>query len=73
MAKRQIRISGKELKEKLPGFYGQKINIVSRNGSVKFVYLYRLEADILHGRNMRLDKIKVPLDGIREVILEIAA
>lgn len=71
MAKRQLRLKGKDLDEKLPEFSGQKINIVKKDQSVIYLYLDRLTDNVITGRNMRLANVQIKLSDIDEVIIDI--
>jgi len=73
MAKIQVRLSGPDLKKKLPEYSGQKINIVKKDNSVTFIYFDKLEGIILRGRNMRLHKVSYVLDDITEIIIDLKA
>ncbi|MEJ2004971.1 MAG: hypothetical protein P8X57_08430 [Cyclobacteriaceae bacterium] len=70
MAKIQVRLTGNDLREKLPEFSGQKINIVKKNQSVSYIYFDRVESEIIKGRNMRLSRVSIPLTDIREIIID---
>ncbi len=73
MAKIQRRIPGSDLQQNLPEFSGQKINIVKRNNAVLCIYFEALEGAELRGTNMRLSTVKIPVNTIKEVIIDLKA
>ncbi|HEX5167907.1 MAG TPA: hypothetical protein VFW11_01950 [Cyclobacteriaceae bacterium] len=74
VSKKQIRILDQAiLKERLPEFLNKKVNLILKDNTVVFGELKKIEDHALHVTNMRLKKIKLPLESIVEFFTDVDA
>lgn len=71
MRTKQLRISDAlQIKSRMPEFVGKKINIVLSDNTVVFGKLAKISVSEIVLMNMRLEKIKYPINSISEVYLD---
>jgi hypothetical protein len=71
MRTKQLRISDAlQIKSRVPEFVGKKINVVLSDNTVVFGVLAKISVSEIVLMNMRLEKIKYPINSISEIYLD---
>lgn len=72
MQNRILRLDSTErIRQQLTGFQNKKINIVLHDGTVHFAVLIGLAGNEIFARNMRGQKLTLPIADIYEVIIDV--
>jgi len=74
VSKKQIRISeARQIVERLGEFANRKVTIILKDNTVVFGELKKIEGNDMYLTNMRLKKIKLPLENISELFTDVDA